>query len=114
MLEFTASQLDAIGAGALERYKRALVAYFREQFPKQSAAHDEASHREIVSRAVDAGLRLRIRSSDAMARFVALAVLVDESCVENQEVRAYFAFSGVDPDQKAHMLAEAVIDRLGG
>lgn len=112
MLEFTASQLDAIASGALERYKRALARYFRERFPKESAAHDAASLHEIISRTVNAGLRLGIRSGDSMARFVALAVLVDDSCAESQEVRALFSFSGIDADQKAHMLADAVIGRL--
>lgn len=114
MLQFTATQLDAIEAGALDRYKRALVAYLRERLPRASAAHDDASLREIVSRAVDAGLRLGIRTGRAMARFVALAVLVDEACPQSQEVRDLFSFSGIEPDLKAHMLADAVIGRLGG
>lgn len=112
MLEFTASQLDRIEAAILERYQRALAGYFRAAFPDAPAVQDEAELAAIIARAVEAGQRRGLRTSEGMAAYVTLAVMLNEYLDELPEIDQAFAFSGVDADLKVRILSEAVIDRL--
>lgn len=112
MLEFTASQLDEIEAATFERYKRALASYFRTAFPDAPAVQDEAELQETIARAVEAGHRRGLRTSEGMARYVTLAVMLNEHLDEMPEIDQAFGFSGIDADLKVRILSDAVIDRL--
>ena len=114
MLEFTATQLDRLAAATFDRYKRALADYFREKFPDAPAVQDSDGLQQLVVRAVDQGYRRGLRSTQSMASYVSLAVLLNENIDGMPEIDALFGFSGIDADAKVRLLAEALIERLRG
>lgn len=112
MLEFTTSQLDEIEAATFERYKRGLVSYFRAAFSDAPAVQDEAELQALVAHAVEAGHRRGLRTSEGMARYVTLAVMLNEHLDDMPEIDQLFGFSGIDADLKVSILSDTVIERL--
>ena len=112
MLKIHQRQMEKLGELADDVFHRRLQAYFRENFPKETAKWDDPSLLTIITNSVGRARELGVESSDALIRYVGLAVLVDPNFDEDAAVRRFLHAPNVDPDYKVHMLSDMVIAKL--
>ena len=105
MLNIRQTQSDAM-------YHERLKTYFRETYPKETAKMDDPLLLNLIAESVESARGWGIESSDALVRYVGLAVLVDPKFHEQAQVHAFLEAPGFDPDYKVHLLSDLVIDEF--